>query len=260
MAIERLILSHKRAGQVKTHLHIPDCKLVVPESQADDYAKHHPGVELVTHPDSVVGIWAKRQWCWERFGSQMQFDDEFVGFYRCYRTQGSWKKPALGPERAVELIEATADRARKLGAYLFGFGHHIKPEWYDGFKPFRFGRYTRSGALGLLEGGKFWWPTDVTLGDGDDYWICLLNAHYHRYAFFDRRFCAHFDDFYDPDNPPTGGLEEFRTEDELEDEATTFLQRHFGREVIYVPFDTVKDGHGQTVMATRRRIDLPYRA
>ena len=162
----------------------------------------------------------------------MQLDDDCIGLYRIYRPQGSWKKSVVGPERTYELLQATADRARSLGAYLFGWGSHAKPLTYNGLKPFRFGGYSPGGAIGLLEGAKVWWPTDTTLGDGDDYWVCLLNAHVHRYAFYDRRFSFAFRNTY----TGAGGLSEFRVgdsgRDDLEHKLLAYLQRAFGKDVI----------------------------
>ena len=168
--IDKLILSHKRAGKVTTHEHVAGCKLCVPRSQAEEYHEAYPKLELVVHPDEVVGLWAKRQWIKERFGDHVQMDDDMVCIFRLYRPAGrqgrSWKKVALSPERAAELCDVTADRARRLGAYLWGFGQHAHPLTFGALKPFRFGGYTPGGLLGIMEGAKYFWPTNLHRRDG----------------------------------------------------------------------------------------------
>jgi len=235
-----------------------NCLICIPESQADEYADKHPQLEQLVHPDAVKGLWAKREWVRQRFGDHMQLDDDMIGIYRVYRPLHGWKKSVMGPDRAYELLQATADRARKLGAYLFGWGQHAHPLTFNGLKPFRFGGYSPGGAIGVLEGAKFWWPTDTTLGDGDDYWVCLLNAHLHRYSFYDRRFSAAFKATY----ANAGGLTEFRAGDtsreEVEHDVLAYLQQHFGPEVVV-------RNHGGPNAATkriknpgRRQIKLPW--
>ena len=256
MAVEPIILSHKRAGDVTTHRFVSGCRICIPESQAEQYRKAHPTLEQLVHPDTVVGIWAKREWVLRTVqADHVQMDDDVIGLYRVYRPEGSWKKSVVGPDRAYELIQATADRARKLGAYLFGWGQHARPLTYNALKPFRFGGYTPSGALGLLEGSKLWWPDGKELGDGDDYWACLLNAHLHRYCFYDRRFTFAFR----PTLGNAGGLTEFRSGDTtrelVEHRVLEFLQKNFGQDVIVrnAP-ETVEKGK----TPGRRQIVLPW--
>ena len=152
MAAEPIILSHRRAGTVRTHRHVACCRLAVAEWQAEAYAAKHPQLPQIVHPDRVVGLPAKRQWLLERQGDQMQLDDDCIGIFRIYRRKGSWKKGMLGPERAYELIQQTGETARSLGAFLFGFDSHAHPLTYDALRPFRFGGYSPGGAIGLLAG------------------------------------------------------------------------------------------------------------
>ena len=249
--VQPIILSHKRAGSVTTHKHVANCKICVSESQSEEYAKAHPELEQIVHPDSVVGIWWKRQWVKELVGDHVQFDDDALGCVRVYRPQGvqGWKKGVMSPGRTYELIQATADRARKLGAWMFGWGQHLRPLTYNGLKPFRFGGYTPSGALGILEQAEWSWPTDVVMGDGEDYWACLMHAHVHRYSFLDKRFTFAFRGV----EHRAGGQNEFRIDEggtaASEERALVMLQRAFGKSTIFVPGDD----------RARRQIKLPYR-
>jgi len=254
-----VIMSHKRAGAVTTQRFVSNCLLCVPESQAAGYAKAHPQLEQLVHPDSVIGLWAKREWVRRELGDHVQLDDDCIGCYRVYRSLAGWKKSVLGPDRAYELIQMTADRARKLGAYLFGFAAHAKPLTYNGLKPFRFGGYTPGGCLGVLEGAKFWWPTDTDLADGDDYWVCLLNAHLHRFCFFDRRFAFAFKDTY----VGAGGLAEFRAgsdgQAEMKDGVLEYLQKAFGDRVVVRNYDKGNVATKKIKNPARRSIKMPYR-
>lgn len=256
MTVRTLILSHKRAGSVTTHRRVANCELVVPESQADAYALAHPELPIITHPDSLKGMAAKRQWSYERFGDQMQLDDDMIAIFRIYRRQGGWKKSVLGPARAYEVIQQVGETAREMGAYLFGFGSHANPMTYDALRPFKMGGYTPGGALGLLAGSKLSFPEHWVLGQ--DHWICLLNAYYHRYCFFDCRFAAGFNETY----VRPGGLSEFRAPgaDGIEPEvaATAKLRQHFG--------DAVRtSSYGSSVVTKRgknpgrRQIHLPFK-
>lgn len=254
--VKPIILSHKRAGKVTTDKYIANCTICIEESQAEEYAKKHPNLPQLVHPDSVIGLWAKRQWVKDQVGDHVQFDDDSIGFYRVYRPIRGWKKSVLGPSRAYDLIQMTADRARKLGAYLFGWGAHAHPLTYNGLKPFRFGGYTPGGALGMLEGAKYFWPKDAPQGDGDDYWVCLLNAHFHRYCFFDRRFTAAFRGTY----TAGGGLNEFRAgKKDAHEDVLKYLQKNFGSEVVVRNVDPPNLVTRSIKNPVRRRIVLPYR-
>lgn len=258
MSVQPIIVSHKRAGQVTTHKFIAGCTVCVPESQADDYERLHPDLPRLVHPDSVVGLWAKRQWIKERVGDHMQFDDDGIGIYRIYRSLGGWRKSVMSPDRAYDLIQRTGERCRAFGAYFFGFAPHAHPMTYDGLKPFRFGGYIAGGNLGFLEGCKVWWPTDVSFGDGCDQWACLLNAYYHRYSFSDRRFAFAARQTY----IGGGGLNEFRA-GRVEQEqlaVLAYLQEHFGHRVIVRNYDE-PDGIATKYLynPVRRRIITPYR-
>ena len=251
MPIEVVIVSHRRAGKVTTHKVVPDARVCVPASQADAYAQHHERGTLLVHPDSVVGLCAKRQWVYETVGDVMMLDDDAIGLFRIYRPARSHGRRELcSPRRAWELIQLAGETARKLGAFLFGFASHAHPLTYREHRPFRFGGYTPGGAMGLLAGSKLWWPTDCTLPI-DDYWICLLNAYHHRFAWYDGRFAFGFRDTY----TGAGGMAEFRVGD-TEREATAYLLRWFGQAI------RPKQLRGQATKRNRnrwaRQIDLPY--
>jgi hypothetical protein len=225
MELPVVIPSHKRAGRVTTHRTVTGALVCVPESQRDDYAKHHPANTLLLHPDSVKGISAKRQWIYEKFPEVFMLDDDVIACQRIWRPAGRKGIAAtLRPEEVRDLIEVTAATARELGARLFGFNSHCAPMTYNGWRPFRFGGYTPGGAFGLLRSDKLYFP-NTTL-PVEDWWICLLNAYHHRFAWFDCRFAFGFKDTY----TGVGGCAELRVDDG-EKKAFDYLKRHFGAAV-----------------------------
>lgn len=253
MELKVTILSHKRAGRVTTHRFVDGAVVCIPESQYGAYAQHHPKDQLLVHPDSVVGLPAKRQWVYQQFGNVFMLDDDCIGLYRIYRPKGSQGKSQMAsPGRTRELIQMVAETAEKLGAFLFGFASHANPMTFDEFRPFRFGGYSPGGAIGMRAGSKLWFPADVTLPI-DDYWICLLNSFYHRFAWYDCRFAFGFKDTY----RGAGGMAEYRVGN-TERTATEYLVKQFGS--VVQPKARLKNATKRQRNQWGRRIVLPYRA
>lgn len=207
----------------------------------------------MTHPDSVVGLCAKRQWVLDLGIDVFMLDDDCLGMHRIYETKGGRRKALASPERVKDIINSTADTARKMGAYLYGFASHCNPVTFDSHRPFKFGGYTPGGAMGILKGSKLRFPVESTLTI-DDYWICLLNSFHHRFAWYDKRFAFGFMTTYVGE----GGMSEFRKAD-TEYQATLYLQKMFGKDVV------VKKGK-PTGIATKkeknrdaRSIRLPFK-
>lgn len=216
-----VIPSHRRAGTVTTHHHVAGAAVCVAESEKDSYLKFHPAASLIVHPDSVRGLAAKRQWIHETVGDVMMIDDDCDGIRRRWRPNGWPIRCNLDPETARDVILATADLARSLGAFLFGFANIGSSEWYDAQRPIRFGPFVRGGGVGILKGSRLWWPDRIFLGS--DEWISLLNAHFHRFMLLDTRFYVSC--------PGTGtapgGCQSWRTKT-IEEESVRFLRASFG--------------------------------
>ena len=80
MGLTVVIPSAGRADRVRTHKAIKADVLCVPECEADAYRRRGYGVEIVTHPDTVRGLPAKRQWIADRFGDVFMVDDDIRSF------------------------------------------------------------------------------------------------------------------------------------------------------------------------------------
>ena len=55
-----VVPSHRRWDLLTTHKAVDIDAVCIPESQLAQYRAHNPQLEYVTHPDSVVGLHAKR--------------------------------------------------------------------------------------------------------------------------------------------------------------------------------------------------------
>lgn len=226
MELKIVIVSHKRADRVLTTRAVAGCALCVEESQAAEYARHNPGVELLVHPDAVVGLPAKRQWILDRYPDCFQLDDDLKEMRAVHRPAGQSSR--LSPEEAREVILATAAAARAAGCYLFGFNQSANPTAYNGLKPIDLTGYVIEGWIGFLSGSKLFYPRDLRLGG--DFWISALNAYHHRICWKDLRFAfVPANTFKNP-----GGQSEFRNM-EREEESWHFLRKMFGEAIQLKP-------------------------
>lgn len=186
--VKIVVLSHKRADNVDTVNILPPGSFVlcVPESQAQDYHDNYPHVELLVHPDTVVGLSAKIKWVYEAFPNVAMVDDDINAIRRTYIDKSFNLAPDLSPEEAYELIQSTAFTTREAGAKLFGYSTSGKPVTYAACKPFKVSGFVIGGCFGLLEGFKMVLPDNCV--SACDYFISGINAFYHRYCWVDTRF------------------------------------------------------------------------
>ena len=217
--VKVVIPSHKRAGRVTTLQVVPQAILCVEESQAEEYRKAYPGVELLIHPDSVAGLPRKRDWIYRAAGNVLMLDDDISAMMRLYTEPG--ERAEVYPDEAWDIIQSTAAAALDAGVFLWGFNSNPNPMMYTSPSPIKLTGYITGCATGLLAGSKLFYNPAIVCNE--DYWISLLNAHYHRMIWKDMRFTfIQKDTFKNP-----GGLAEFRN---LDREKIDFdlLRRYFG--------------------------------
>lgn len=237
-----VVPTHGRAGKVKALRVFPGAVLCVADSQRDAYASAYPDAELVTHPDSVKGLSPKRQWIYERWGDVFMVDDDVADFRRVTVQVG--ESPYLRPPVPELVVQATAETARQLGVYLFGFSQIGDPAMYRPFAPLSLTGFVGGHAMGVLSGSKLYWhPDSATV---DDFWISLLNAHHHRMALIDRRYFASQEKTF----AGVGGQGGVRTEDTYRT-AYLFLKAHFG-ESVQMKRDYMVRGKGKGKRQLRR--------
>jgi hypothetical protein len=223
MQVEVVIPSHKRAGRIATLGLLPSAIVCIPESQAPEYRAAHPLAQLVTHPDSVLGLQAKRNWMYKHFGNLLMLDDDLTDFRRLYLPAGE-PVSVQDEARIGTIIHETAYAAKQSGSYLFGFNSNPNPTMYKALNPIQLTGWVNGCAQGLLAGSKLWWSTDIKCNC--DYWISALNAYHHRTIWKDTRFTFIQADTF----TGAGGQAEFRN---MEAEAADYelLVRCFGEAI-----------------------------
>ena len=225
--IDIVIPSMGRANSLVTKECIKHAVLCVPESEKKAYQEHNPGMEILTHPDSLKGLARKRQFIYEHFPNSFQIDDDIKHIQRIYTESG--ERAALDADEAYDIVQFCGNMAKMAGCYLFGFHKDPNPLGYHEMHPIRLTGIL-NGCVGLLEGSKLYFSEKAVVSE--DYWICALNAYYHRKLWCDERFAiCGTDTFHNG-----GGCSNYRTLKQ-EEEDTLFLRKTFG-EVIVLKQDT----------------------
>jgi hypothetical protein len=177
--------SHARAGLVKVTRLIPDIPLCVPASQEADYRKSNPENELIVHPDTIVGLSAKRQWLLDRYGDVFMLDDDVAVMNDLTRAPGESMR-VTDPQVIRDLIYRLFDQAAQMGAHLLGFANFANPAAAWPHHPFELTGFVPGRAIGVRAGGKLFFPDRVLITD--DLYVSALNAHFHRYCLRDCRY------------------------------------------------------------------------
>lgn len=198
----------------------------VPKSEKAKYVEANPDVEVVAHPDDIVGMGQKRQWIYEKWGDVVMVDDDTVAVI--HLEHGFGEKPhAISPDDAGALCDRLAREAKEFGAFLFGLGSSVNPQSYMAIRPFRTTGWVNGGFTGLLAGSKLTYHPQVACSE--DYWISGLNAYHHRKVWVDTRFALK--DVSGAGTMRTaGGMAVVRNTEQLEREAA-ILKEHFGNAI-----------------------------
>jgi hypothetical protein len=198
--------------------------LCVPASEAAAYEARKYGVPIVTHPDNVRGLAAKRQWIADRFGDVFMVDDDVKAFVRLWLP--TYRRDyRLTPAEARDAAEATYETAIELGAYLFGFAFFGDTRLFRPQRPMMLTGYVNGACFGLRAGSKLRFRTDVVAVE--DMALSGMNAYYHRYLFVDQRFGPRQEKTFA--NPGGQGLHR-TAETEIRD--TDRLRQLFGAAVV----------------------------
>ena len=204
--IKIVVPSHRRPDLLTTHKSVDiDC-VCIPESQLDEYRRYNPQLEYVCHPDSVIGLPAKRDWMYKHFGNLWMFDDDVFGIQRNWPGIVKTHPMRVSPTDVRCIVANLFEMAEDIDAYLIGFGSVFRPQGYQPFKPFRFSGNVIGGGYGIRAGSGLYW--NHRMKSKEDYWISCLNAVKHRKCVLDLRyFTATHECFVRP-----GGLTGQRTE------------------------------------------------
>jgi hypothetical protein len=217
MEVKVVIPSHKRWDRVNTISAVDNAILCVEESQAKMYAACNPGIEIVTHPDSIKGLARKRDWIINHFKDVFMLDDDIESLKRVYTEKG--EEIEVDADVAYDIIQLAANACKDSGFFLFGFSTAPTPLHYKSLAAVEFSGYFTGCAHGVLSGSKLWYNPEIVCNE--DYWISCLNAFHHRGGFKDLRFYwTQRDTFVN-----RGGLAEFRNTD-AEEKDFKLLQRN----------------------------------
>lgn len=185
--VKCMIISHKRAENVKSLKSFANVCVCVEESQKAEYEKHNPGVEIVTHPDTVIGLAMKYQWMYENYKNIAIIADDIDSLRRNYLAESKGKKDIIDKDTAYDIIQATATTCLNLGVHLGALSKESNPLTYSGHNPFKMTGLASGGVLILLEGWKHF-KLSPRCVSGLDYYMSGLNAYYNRRLFIDNRF------------------------------------------------------------------------
>jgi hypothetical protein len=244
--MKKIIVSHKRANRVTTTKFVKDCAICIPESQKKEYEKYND-CEIITHPDTVIGLSPKRQWIYETYGDCFQIDDDVVGVNRVY-APSKYHKSKLEPNEISDYIDDLYELSKEIGCNLFGFNRSANPVGYNGAKPIDFNKYITGGAFGIIKTDELFFP-DFPTFVGEDYWISALNAHYHRKSLIDQRIAFGFAET----EANTGGVADYRTEAKRR-ETYLYLKQHFGNAIIPKRKSYIK----MNPMKYEKTLKIPY--
>lgn len=252
MEIPIIIPTHARAHIISSHKHIIKTVICCPESQRKDYEKTCKGYEILTHPDSVIGLQNKRQWIYDRFRNVFMMDDDLMGLSRMTAKKG--EKSKIDPELGYWLIQNAANLAKLSGCHLFGFNNYVVNEHYTGHVPISVTGFINACGWGFLEGGYDKLKFNPKLRTNEDFYISALNAYHFRKVFIDRRYCFQQRDSF---GRTMGGAADLRTNN-TEAEDLVLLKQYFG-DAIQVKSDYQIRGKKKTPPhATAKRLIIPF--
>lgn len=141
------IISYKRAGNVTSDKVFKDAKIVIPDSQYEDYAKHEykNGCELLPIPDKYDGnIVKKRNYILDHYkGNILIVDDDYDHIGRVTNR----KNEKLNVDRVDALLRNGFQMCRDLGTVMWGINVQTDPKFYRETGPFS----TLSPVLGPFQ-------------------------------------------------------------------------------------------------------------
>ena len=157
----------------------------VPNAEVKAYQNAHSDLKIIGHPDSLVGLTAKRQWIYDHFPNVVMIDDDIRRVIHMEHGLGE-KAHYLNPDEATDLVDRLARECKEFGAYLFGVSSSADIRNFVSPFPFRTTGWVNGGFTGLLEGSKLAYNTAITCAE--DFWISAMNGYHHRKCWVDTRY------------------------------------------------------------------------
>lgn len=166
--------SYKRPEKSKTQILFPFVKIVVKESEADEYIKN--GNDIITCPDSAQGNLCRvRNWILD---TQMQNFDAIILLDDDYNNVIRWEKQkqiVLNSDMFEETCEEIAILCKDFGYHFFGLNCVTDKGAYREHTPFSTNAYIGGPFQGFLNSCKLRYSEDLNLKE--DYDMTLQNLH-----------------------------------------------------------------------------------
>jgi len=185
MPCKIVIPSHKRHDRVFAKRLVNDPIICVAESQAELYRAFNPDCEIVTHPDSVVGLVPKRNWMARHFGDLFMLDDDVDACKRLYAEKGESAR-LRGKDEVTRVIQELYELACLLDVHLFGFTSRVSPVMYDETCYLSLSRMVTGCSYGVRYNENVWWNEELRLKE--DFWISCWMKYRERRVLTDLRY------------------------------------------------------------------------
>lgn len=139
------ILSYKRAGRVAGYEYFPTARIVIPESQRDEYKKHYAVKRLIVIPDKNDGLCVKKRiWIMNNIERPLLMLDDDVDCLTTtqgiYDAQGRFLRTKqfikLTPGQADNVIIRGFNLAEQWGCKFWGLNVNTDGRNYQQYKPF----------------------------------------------------------------------------------------------------------------------------
>jgi hypothetical protein len=134
---EVYVASYKRPGLVSTDTVIRNCRIVVPESQADDYrtGEIYNGAQIVVCPDGADGnLCRKRNWILDQATSEwvliVDDDYQYIGMIEEQRQR------RLDLDEVDRMLATGFQMCADLGTTMWGINVQVDPKFYMAYTPF----------------------------------------------------------------------------------------------------------------------------
>jgi hypothetical protein len=200
----------------------PNATVCVGESEAKEYARTCPGVEIVTHPDSVVGIGPMRQWVLDHFQDErLCFVDDDV--HALYALVGLHKRDVTDPADIQRAVDMTAQCAADAKTGVFGFNQAWDVRKFRPHVPFMLNAWV-GGVIGVV-GREIRYDTSLLMRADIDF--CLQALMRFRVVWQDARLS-----FVHDRSGVTGGNAVVRSK-RREDRELKYLKEKWGRYLEY---------------------------
>jgi hypothetical protein len=220
MPCKIVIPSHKRADRVFAKKLVTNPIICVAESQEKEYRHFNPDCEIVTHPDSVVGLIPKRNWMAKHFGDLFMIDDDVHACKTLNCEKGETAR-IHDPVRITKIIQDLYELACLLDVHVFGFTSRISPVMYDETEYLSLSKMITGCSYGVRYNKNVWWNDELRLKE--DFWISCYMKYKERRILTDLR--------YNFEQKSTfvnaGGLSAIRNQDE-ERRSILFIRHSFG--------------------------------